>query len=307
MTVDGPFVFGQCVVCDAGLPTVRKGNRPRKLCDDPACKSEYASYTRRRAAVRHRTAPLPDTRKCNGCRRRLPLNLEHFASVGKTPEGRPRYQGTCKRCRNRRARARYRKNAAYRERQRAKAAEQHAEHKRRMAEDPDYATAVRDHEAKKRRQWRRENPEDAREARRAYDARVAADPKRLQARRENSRIRRRLRAEAAGRSMESLNRVRSVRERDEAHSRMGRLPARELGEAIERRRGGEDLETFAQGLGTTARTIYAWLPREGQDGETLPPERELVQFDVADAILTALGLHPWDVWSDGDVLALWAE
>lgn len=94
-------------------------------------------------------------------------------------------------------------------------------------------------------------------------------------------------------------------ERDDEALRMPRLPAAPLAAVLDERirrdlqtahrnghpgRGKMTRESVCKGYGTTARDLNDWL--QGR--------RALVQFDVADRVLLALGLLWFDVWEPAE-------
>lgn len=150
------------------------------------------------------------------------------------------------------------------------------------------------------RSYRRENVALVSAAQRRWRDKVLADPVRHEASLEARRIRQALRRERDGKPLRT--RVRHEREVSEQLERnhLPSLPARPLGEAVMRRarivacQEDIDKETVVAGWGGSLRSVSAWATGD----------RELVQFDVADALLTNAGLHPWDVWDDPAVLAV---
>jgi len=147
------------------------------------------------------------------------------------------------------------------------------------------------------REWRKRNPERYKAALKRYADKVKADPQRHAAHLENCRIAYRLRQESRGRSLDSIRKQR-------AHlplpaDTFGRLPALPIVRALESyaRREAVDEASVCEFVGIDPRNLFAW--RMG--------ERQLVQFDVADRVLTGLGLSWWDVWDENDpaVRAVW--
>ena len=149
-----------------------------------------------------------------------------------------------------------------------------------------------------KREWARRNPELEAAANKRYLDKLKADPERYAVHLENCRIAYRLRQERdKGRSLDDIRQQR-------AHHPLpaddfGRLPALPLALALESyaRRGAIPEENACELAGIDPRNLFAW--RTG--------ERELVLFDVADRVLTRLGLSWWDVWDENDpaVRAVW--
>jgi hypothetical protein len=302
LTAEGsPFVHGLCGVCDDPLPAPR-----RAICDRRSCKSAASALGGRRASARGRRRRKADAaeRTCAGpCGRTLPQDRAHFAIRGLRDDGTVRgWDAGCKSCRREAQRARYRERPEYRDAKLRQAVEQRDRIKARMEVDAEFRDAERARGRAYQRDYARRHPERVKAWQAGYRRKVAADPELRRRKRENERIDARLRAERQGRTIRARE---SVRVRDEAQVAHPPLPARELGEAVEwhitralstswHAETSATRETLAEGLGTTARTVRAWLTGE----------RATVRFDTADAVLTALGLAPFDVWDDPDVLAL---
>jgi hypothetical protein len=308
ITDDGPFVYGTCVFCSAGLPWARKA---RTICDRRECKSAASAASGRQAAARARRRQIEAAeRTCTGpCGRTLPQDRDHYSIRKRDDDGTIRWDAQCKRCRNEQHRRRYAERADYRAKKLADARRQRDRERALMEADPDFAAEQRQRKREWQAAYRAAHPDRIRKWQARYRRSVKRSPTKLRRKREGQRIGYRLRAERAGRTV----RVRTVeRDRDEQRQHYGRLPVAPLAEAVERHIARElavfgatgaaniTRESIAESLGTTARTLSAWKPDD--DGTA---ERVLVKFDTADAILQALGLHPFDVWQDPDVLALW--
>lgn len=245
--------------------------------------------------------------RCPQCGEVKPWNAEHFYPCHRgRSEDAPahRFDSWCKDCRRRASR-----ESHARRRDAANATNEAARLRRLASETPEQRADRLERQRQSSERYRKADPERFARLQAEARARVMADPVRRAKRNEAARLRYRMQAEREGRDVRPRTRE---RDRDEGRTRYGRLPAAPLAAAVERHIARElavfgatgaaniTRESLAESLGTTARTLSAW--REDEDGNA---ERQRVAFDTADAILQALGLHPFDVWDDPDVLALW--
>lgn len=157
---------------------------------------------------------------------------------------------------------------------------------RRQRADPQRGPELRAMYARLRREWRARNPDKERANRDRYWARLRKDPERYTRALENRRIEYRLRAEREGRSVRALSTAKMGREH------LPKLPAKPLSELLDVlvTQYDGDTEALGRALNFSSRNLRAW--RTG--------EREEVQFDVADRILTAAGLMWWEVWTEDE-------
>jgi hypothetical protein len=295
------FPYGTCAICDSGLPP-GSSRKQRVICDHPECKREAGRYGARilniRMARRRAATPPPVERRCPQCGEVKPLDADHFylnARPGSAPSR--RLDRWCKDCRRRKAaemRARNRDSMNARKAQRREEI--------RASWTPEQWEAERTLKRESARRSRARDPERIKANQRASRARVKTDPERLRKLRESRRIAYRLRAEREGRQVRTKH---AERDRDEIELNMRRLPAGPLAEAVQhhvarlqRDHGNDGLwsrEAILERLGTTERTVFAWLRGE----------RDTVNWDTADTILTRCDLLALDVWDDPAVLALW--
>ena len=214
-------------------------------------------------------------RRCSGCKQVKGLTRRNFYLIRSVPKGqRPRpvdFGWHCKPCTTART----------------------TEINRRRANDPVTREEMRAKRRAWQREWRRKNPEAYRAAQRRWRAKAIRDPEMHARMLENARIQHRLRRERAGLP------VREPRPNELETSIGSNLPAKPLANVIERyvnrrqalllTRGvpkGESREVICEELGITSRTLRDW--RSGG--------RRYVRAGAADVVLTALGLHWWDVW-----------
>lgn len=197
-------------------------------------------------------------RRCCKCGEVKPLEEDFYVTLPNAT-GMKRWRYACRSCDNQRVDA----------------------YRRRMLKDSE----TRAKYAKWKRQWARRNPERYKAAQKRYADKIKADPKKHAAHLEACRIAYRLRQEAKGRNLDEIRRQRA---QFPAHDQIARVPAEPLVHAIEafaRRMELTDGEA-CEHVGIAARNLFGW--RAG--------ERRMVQFDVADRVLTRLGLAWWDVW-----------
>lgn len=295
------FPYGTCAICDGGLSprATYRPSRPRTVCDSPECLREAHRYgAAKMNAKRSRRAQERTEYPCPQCSRTLPLDTDHFYVDKRHPDGSvARFSRWCKDCKREYQRV-HRDVAAETGLRRAR----HERLRQELAGDPDLRERVHERQLQRQRDYRRRHPDTIRAQRERADERVKADPDRLRRRRENRRIAARLRKERQGLPMNQ--RERHERERDEhlVGVRMPRVPAKPLGDALERRLlralredPDDSRDAIAEAWGTTDRQIRAW-----RDGE-----RVAMMFDVADGLLVATGLCAFDVWDDPAVVGLW--
>lgn len=149
-------------------------------------------------------------------------------------------------------------------------------------EDPITGPAVRAQYAAYQRASRKRNPVAYKAAQERWRRNRDADPEKRAAYLENARIRYRLKREREGHKPRF-----NVSTATMGADLMPRLPAQPLGELIfELAQNGDGLTGTCAGLRVDPRNVFAW--RTG--------ERESVQFDVADRVLTASARTWWEVW-----------
>lgn len=221
-------------------------------------------------------------RRCPQCRAWKPQAIGYFSPRRRDEQRRVvRWDPYCLPCRR----------AQRREAWNAKTAEERAVISRRRWErlksDPGRLTERR-RSNRELMARRREDPELAerqRESRRAWYQRVMADPAQRAAYLERSRMNYRLRQEQIGRGLHTLRLVSGVAQ--SSQPKIAPFPAAPLLVAIDRHiRAGQLDEDSLLVAGIEPRTIRRW--RSG--------ESDTVRFATADAVLTWLGLHWWDVW-----------
>jgi hypothetical protein len=224
------------------------------------------------SAVRAEVAGARTARTCNRCGETKPIT--EYNRDGKTPDGRQRRRAICRACDAVRV-------AEY--------------HRWASQADPTY----RERRRVASRDWRARNADVARarnrvKARRAYEQ-LRQDPERYARYLEDARMRYRLRLLRAGKAPALVPPREEPRNREVTH----RLPAAPLAavlarfvarEGVDEERGG-GVGRVCDRAGIPDRTYFAW--RTG--------EREHVNFDVADRVLTNLGLMWWDVWTPAQV------
>jgi hypothetical protein len=219
-----------------------------------------------RAALERRATWEQDgvlVRRCSQCADVLPLETGFYVTVPNSP-GMKRWRYRCKACDIRRA----------------------SDYKKRVWTVPELRAAY----ARRQRDWRKRNPEAYRAQRERYAQRVKADPQWHAERLEHNRMWYRLRQEGKGRSLDDIRKQRAHFPLVEGT--FGCLPAMPLGDALRSyacREGMAD-ERVCELAGIDPRNLFAWLHGE----------RQMVQFDVADRVLTSLELSWWDVWDAND-------
>jgi hypothetical protein len=169
--------------------------------------------------------------------------------------------------------------------------------KRKREEDPE---GMRAKQAEWQREWRARNTERSREYNRRYLARVRKDRAKWQARLEAQRIGYRLRAEREGRSLAEIG-AGPTNDRERLRGFVTVAPLVPLVKAYiaahardnDHDAGRNEAAALAD-LGLNSRRWYEW--RKGK--------ATYAHLELADAVLTGLGLHPWDVW-EGDDLNVW--
>jgi hypothetical protein len=266
------------------------------------CGNRYGALRLNAIMARRRAAqPSPTERTCPQCSRTLPLDADHFYVDKRAPDGSVvKFARWCKECKRA-----YQSVGKFAAKDLGRRREQHRKLMEAAKDDPELMARIRAERARRGRECRASNPERVRAAQRRYREKLKADPERLRAQRESRRIAERLRRERQGKPLKPTRWKEA--ERDEHRHAISPVPAKPLAEALERRMvrmlheantggdSGVSRESIAESWGASERSIRAW--REG--------EREKVQFNVADRLLVATGLLPWDVWDDPDVLALW--
>jgi len=246
------------------------GNRRYGVCR--ACREaeRQAKHQRRATFVRDGVT----VRRCCVCRETFPLESGFYIRK-RWDDGRVDYDHRCKPCHQRHTEAR----------------------RKRQMQDPQQAALIRRRRAAATRRWIRMNPEASRAAQKRYYDKVMADPRRRQEIRENERIRHRLARERAGTPLTAL---RSASTAMMGHDELPRLPVGPLAEVIRRLVRREELagnpepfECVCRLADVEPRTAFAWLTGE----------RRVMQFDVAERVLVALGLLWFDVWGEDDPVA----
>lgn len=249
---------------DGSQGKVNKWPIRRRVC--LACEALEFEEKEQRAIARRATWEQDGrmVRRCSKCREIKDLE-QGFLVDRHLPDGSVRRRYMCAVCDRRRI-------EEYRVRERDR--------------DP---AAVRADWARRKRAWNARNRERARETQRNYKKRVAADPVRYAAFLESLRISYRLRREKQGASLDTLRahrlRVPTLQEP------LRRLPAAPLAETLESiiaREGEYARERICEAAGIAPRNLFGWTSGE----------RKRVQFDVADRVLTRLGLNWWDVWDE---------
>lgn len=258
-----------CYACVTVKPWAAFEPRAR-VCRD--CHAER----QRIAQAKRRPKTKAGYRTCCDCHELKPLTVAHFYrdTYRSKREGRVEFMRNCRACHIRRVNERA---------------------KRKREADPEGRRAK---EAEWQREWRARNPERSREYKRRHYARVRKDPVRWQARLEANRMFYRLRAEREGRSLAEITaRLTSDRER-----LFGFVPVAPLIPLVSayvaayarESDGGRDEAAALADLGLTSRRWWAWRTEEATQ----------THLELADAVLTGLGLNPWDVW-EGDDLKVW--
>lgn len=142
----------------------------------------------------------------------------------------------------------------------------------------------------------------------AWRERVNRDPKRLRARREQQRIAHRLRAERKGENVATpkVDGTATTAPQEQFPALPCRQLGRRLAELLRREarelsygdptvRGADEAfgrrEVTCKRLGTTEKTVRSWV-----NGE-----RDSVQFDKADVVLSRADWFYWDVWNEDTV------
>ena len=239
--------------------------------------AEREEKARRRRQARKAPFELADgrlVRRCSACREVKDLHADFYVQNRRQPERvLSRWRYSCKRC----------DVARCTEINRRKLQTPEGKAKRRLWQD----------------RWRRRNPERYREMQRAHAARVKADPERHAKRLEADRLAYKLRRERQDgvdvTKLVTFSKVAMPRDK------IRMLPALPLARKIDLLVRKDELALGTNGstegavcaqLGIDPRQLFAW--RKG--------EIELVQFDVADRVLTNAGWLPFDVWDD-EVLA----
>lgn len=302
------FPYGTCAICDGGLPAPRKPSQPRTICDAPACVSEHRRFAARRGnAPRARRARQATTRACPQCARDLPLSPEHWYVDRRNEDGSiAAFSIWCKACKCwYQTLGRWARMELAEQGRLTRAMSRHAVLRRMLDEEPDLLARALARRAAGLNAYRSRRPEMVAAQGRRRRARIKADPARLRRQREDRRIASRLRREREGKPLNQRSRHEAAHE-DRLHA-IPAVPAKPLADALERRMaamlheawtGGEagvSREGIAAAWGTCERSIRAW-----SNGE-----RQTMHFNVADALLVATDLLPWDVWDDPEVLALW--
>lgn len=280
----GPFVYGTCAVCVAGLPRPNRSRKLRVICpDNPECKRQVSVYAARRAHAVIRRRPARDTRTCSVCGETKPLDGEHFYPRSKTKGLWDYWCKTCRLEKSRQSHARHRERrneahrVAHRNRVENETPEQRAERLERIRLSSE--------------RYRRRHPERFARLQAESHQRAMEDPVRRARFFESRRIRYRLKAASEGREVAARSPVSSGRGR--------RVPVAPIALAVAEwanRRltcsftadgmPGADLESLIAGLGTSARTVRRW-----QSGES-----PTANFDVADAVVTGMECLWFDVY-----------
>jgi hypothetical protein len=304
------FPYGTCAICDGGLPRPRKPSQPRTICDAPACISEHRRFAARRGnAPRSRRKREATTRACPQCARDLPLSPDHWYVDRRNEDGSIAALSIwCKVCKRwYQMVGRWVRQELAEQGRLTRAMARHAVLRRMIDEEPDLLARAMARRAATLNAYRSRHPEMVAAQGRRQRERVKADPVRLRRRRESRRIASRLRRERQGQPLNQRSCHEAERDEQQAGIRVPMVPAKPLADVLERRMaamlheawaGGDaavSRETLAESWGTTDRSLRAW-----RDGE-----RQTMHFNVADALLVAMDLLPWDVWDDPDVLALW--
>lgn len=213
-------------------------------------------------------------RRCSDCGVEKPLTRAYFyTDKRRATGGRQSYMRVCKECHKERVRERRR---------------------RQKAEDPE---GFRARHAAWNADWRRRNVERSRGYQKAYRERIRKDPQRWRAHLENQRISYRLRQERRGRPLEAI-RPGAV---PDVRGDGGLVPVAPLVPFVRAWLATLDLPEGDEGssavtqIGVQGRRWFDW--RTGR--------ATMIRFDVADRVIVALDLLPFDVWDDPDVLALW--
>lgn len=301
------FPYGTCAVCEGGLPGAhRRPSRPRVICDSKACAREAARHGARRVnaimSARRAAEGPKTTHLCPQCSRDLPFDADHFYVDKRNPDGSPaKLARWCKDCKRA-----YQRVGRFAAKDLGKRRARHRKLIEAAAKDPELMARIRAERARRTREYRARNPERVRANQRRYREKVKRDPERLRRQRETRRMSYRLRRERDG--LPLGQRRRREAERDEkVRAVIPPVPAKPLADALDRRLAlllheagtpghmGTSAEVIAESWGASERSIRAW--REG--------ERKTVQFNVADNLLVATGLMPWDVWNDPEVIKLW--
>lgn len=240
------------------------GRRRKGVCRE--CEAREAAEREQRQAERRTTWKDPRTgrmvRRCSGCREVKPL----ATAFGWLNRAHTQRQWICRQCVSKRQ----------------------TERRRARVKDPELAEAIRARERFYKRRWKARNPERHLAGVRRRIERRKLDPEQTARRQEADRMRYRLRAERNGTDPAEMKRARGATMTVEGEM-MPTLPALPLAEAIGRalrRRPDSTVETVCGEIGIPARTYTAW--RAG--------ERQSVQFDVADRVLTRLGLLWFDAY-----------
>lgn len=232
------------------------------------CGGECESIARDRAvrkAVASRVAKWrePTRRVCTLCNVSKPLNEDHFHVQRLDPiNGKVLYRYMCRPCKRAYVRDQYATNPKRRADARRRAHEHTERIKVRMAEDAEFAAERK----QRQREWkanRRRGQPDARRVDDGSPQRRASQP---------------IPYVPAGPLGQALERI-VIREQAR------RSRGSETGEEI-----GQAREMICAMLGTSSRSLYAWSRGE----------RAMVSFSTADKVLTAAGLHWWDVWDPAE-------
>jgi hypothetical protein len=173
------------------------------------------------------------------------------------------------------------------------AAKRKLELQARRKQDPEWSARHRVAKNRLQRNWRKRNPDKARDARRRYKNGVFADSQRHARWLETRRISYALRAERAGKPV-----VRHISSAIRVRESLPELPAKPLADLLLKMAESRDsIDQLAEELGFTPRSLFAWKTGE----------RQRVQLDVADQILTNAGLMWWEVWPEEEFPELHEE
>jgi hypothetical protein len=205
-------------------------------------------------------------RTCRRCERTLRLTAQSFHRHHTTyKDGTPMYGYLCKPC------------------ARAEVSRRYEQGKR----DPEASARRRAQAREAQRRYARRHVERVKAQRKAAVERLRANPAKYAAFLERRRMERRLRRERTGRSLVTRNGA--LRGPVTMPSGPRVLPAKPLAVAIARAviRHQDTVEAICESIGTDARSYTAWRS-----------EREGVQVDVADRVITGLGLLWFDVYDE---------
>jgi DNA-binding Xre family transcriptional regulator len=209
-------------------------------------------------------------RRCVACREIKPLEASYYVSRP-AASGVSKWAYECKACTSKRT----------------------GQAERRLRDDPVKEARRRAQRSAATLRWRARNPERVREANRRHRARIMADPKRAARLRESNRMSYRLRRERRdGVNVADLRVLLPAVDREHGgHLQSAPLAAAAYARlAVMSRERGVGIDELADAIGVGGRRLRAWRTGESPS----------VQFDVADRVLTTLGLMWWEAYDESD-------